>query len=95
MEQRITLSYAPRKVFKSYHDRTERFSCIVAHRRCGKTVACINDIGKRAIMLDKESQSILAAGRPDDIARSDDPRVRAFFTPRGSSTALGPNHGGT
>lgn len=52
-EQRITLSYAPRKVFRSYHDRTERFSCIVAHRRCGKTVACINDIGKRAITLDK------------------------------------------
>lgn len=38
------LPYEPREVFWPYHDRTQRWACIVAHRRCGKTVACINDI---------------------------------------------------
>jgi phage terminase large subunit len=36
-----------------YHERRERFSIGVAHRRCGKTVACINDKIKRAITTDK------------------------------------------
>ena len=36
-----------------YHERTQRWSCIVAHRRCGKTVACINDMIKRAIIADR------------------------------------------
>jgi phage terminase large subunit len=48
---RITLPYAPRRVFVPYHDRTERWSAIVAHRRCGKTVACINDVIRRAVTL--------------------------------------------
>ena len=47
--RQITLDYAPRSVFEEYHARKERWSCLVAHRRCGKTVACINDIIKRAI----------------------------------------------
>lgn len=41
--QRITIPYLPRKQFIPYHDRTKRFSKIVAHRRFGKTVGCIND----------------------------------------------------
>jgi phage terminase large subunit len=49
--KRITLPYAPRRVFVPYHDRTERWSAIVAHRRCGKTVACINDVIRRAVTL--------------------------------------------
>jgi hypothetical protein len=32
-----------------FHNRTERWSCLVAHRRAGKTVAAINDLIKRAI----------------------------------------------
>jgi hypothetical protein len=47
----VTLPYAPRRVFLPYHRRTQRWSCIVAHRRCGKTVACINDEVKAAITL--------------------------------------------
>jgi phage terminase large subunit len=39
----ITVPYKPRLQFKPYHERTERFSKIVAHRRFGKTVGCIND----------------------------------------------------
>lgn len=51
--QRITLPYAPRDVFLPYHNRQQRWACIVAHRRCGKTVGCINDTIKRAVELDK------------------------------------------
>lgn len=49
--RQIVLPYAPRGVFRPYHNRTERWSCIVAHRRCGKTVACINDEIKLAATL--------------------------------------------
>lgn len=45
----ITIPYEPRGEFVGYHDRTERWACIVAHRRAGKTVACINDAIKRII----------------------------------------------
>jgi hypothetical protein len=42
-EVRIKIPYAPRAVFKPFHSRKQRFANIVAHRRCGKTVATIND----------------------------------------------------
>ena len=50
----IEMDYCPRKVFEDFHDRTERWSVIVAHRRCGKTVLCINDLIYRALIDDKE-----------------------------------------
>jgi hypothetical protein len=49
----IEMDYCPRKVFEDFHDRTERWSLIVAHRRCGKTVLCINDLIYKALMDDK------------------------------------------
>lgn len=52
-EREIIVSYVPRKIFLPYHARTERFSVGVAHRRAGKTVAKINELIKRAILLDK------------------------------------------
>jgi len=56
MEQvkRITIPYKPREQFKPFHFRSERWACIVAHRRAGKTVACINDLIRRAIIDGKE-----------------------------------------
>lgn len=51
--QRIVIPYAPREAFRSFHERTSRFSCIVAHRRAGKTVATINDLIKEAITCQK------------------------------------------
>ena len=54
MAQTRVIPYAPRRIFLPYHDRTERFAIGVAHRRCGKTVATINDIGKRAITTSKQ-----------------------------------------
>jgi phage terminase large subunit len=39
-----SVDYAPRAHFVAYHQRTERWSCIVAHRRAGKTVATVFDL---------------------------------------------------
>jgi hypothetical protein len=56
-EQRIALPYAPRRIFLPYHKRAERLAFIVAHGRCGKTVACINDMIKRAPLIRTDSTS--------------------------------------
>lgn len=47
----VVIDYAPRAYFIPYHERTQRFSCIVAHRRAGKTTACINDAQRSAIIV--------------------------------------------
>lgn len=49
MAKEIIIPYTPRDQFESYHDRTERWAKIVAHRRFGKTVGCINDKIKQAL----------------------------------------------
>ena len=45
----IKLRYRPRSVFKDFHQRKQRWAVVVAHRRCGKTVACINDLIVKAL----------------------------------------------
>ena len=52
--QDVELDYRPRDVFWDFHERQERWAVIVAHRRCGKTVACINDIIYKALTEGKE-----------------------------------------
>lgn len=47
--QRVELEYAPRKQFLPFHNRKERWACLVAHRRAGKTVATVNDTIKAAV----------------------------------------------
>ena len=49
MSDEIVLPYAPRELMVSYHERIQRWACIVAHRRFGKTVGCINDTIARAL----------------------------------------------
>jgi hypothetical protein len=49
------IDYWPRKVFWDFHTRQQRWAVIVAHRRCGKTVACINDLLLRAINEGKDN----------------------------------------
>ena len=44
----LEVDYWPRDQFLGFHNRAARFACIVAHRRCGKTVACINELLIRA-----------------------------------------------
>ena len=50
--RRIVIPYAPRPHFLPYHNRRQRWACLVCHRRFGKTVGTINDQVKRAVMLD-------------------------------------------
>ena len=40
--------YNPRDAFLNFHRRKTRYGVIVAHRRAGKTVACILDLIMRA-----------------------------------------------
>ncbi len=48
------LPYTPRVQFAPYHQRGNRWSCIVAHRRAGKTVAVVNDTIARAVYTKKQ-----------------------------------------
>lgn len=49
----IEIDYTPRIQFMPFHERKERWACLIAHRRCGKTVATINDLIRRAIVEGK------------------------------------------
>lgn len=53
--QIIRIPYLPRRQLLAYHDRTERFAKIVAHRRFGKTVGCINDKIRAALRNTREN----------------------------------------
>jgi phage terminase large subunit len=50
----IVVPYTPRPHFLGFHNRGQRFACLVAHRRAGKTVACVNDLITRAIYSKKK-----------------------------------------
>jgi phage terminase large subunit len=49
----VELEIRPRKEFRPYLLREKRWSSIVAHRRAGKTVACIMDLIAKAVECDK------------------------------------------
>lgn len=51
-EQIVRIPYNPRAPFLSYHRRTQRFALTVAHRRCGKTLAEVNE-GVKRVMRNK------------------------------------------
>lgn len=51
--RRVVIPYSPRRAFSGFHNRDKRWSCIVAHRRAGKTVAAINDLIKAALMSER------------------------------------------
>lgn len=53
MSNLIRLPYSPRQQFKPFHDNEKRWSCIVAHRRAGKTVACIRHLERAALKATK------------------------------------------
>ena len=42
------MDYQPRLAFMPFHNRTQRWACLVAHRRAGKTVAAANDLIRAA-----------------------------------------------
>lgn len=45
----VVIQYKPRPLLKAFHTRKERFACLVAHRRFGKTVGAINDLIRTAL----------------------------------------------
>lgn len=47
--RRVELPYSPRKQFMPFHNRKQRWACMVCHRRAGKTVSAINDLIKGAV----------------------------------------------
>lgn len=51
----LSIEYEPREQFVPFHNRSNRFSKIVAHRRAGKTVACIADVVTRATYTAKKN----------------------------------------
>jgi phage terminase large subunit len=40
----INLGYQRRSIFADFHDRTQRWACMICHRRAGKTVASLMDL---------------------------------------------------
>lgn len=48
-EQRIVIPYEPRQLFLPFHNRKQRFSCEVVHRRGGKTVSRVNELIRGAL----------------------------------------------
>ena len=58
---KLTIPYKARSLFLPYHNRKQRWACIVAHRRCGKTVACIVDLITRSILGPKDGRSAYVA----------------------------------
>jgi phage terminase large subunit len=51
--ERIVIPYAPRRHFLPFHGSDKRWRIIVAHRRAGKTVACVNELIRAALTCDK------------------------------------------
>jgi phage terminase large subunit len=51
----VVIPYTPRLQFLPYHNRAERFACIVAHRRAGKTVAAINDLIRAVLTCPRDN----------------------------------------
>ena len=47
------MRYVARPAFVPFHERRNRWSCIVAHRRAGKTVACVADLVLGALQTSK------------------------------------------
>jgi len=51
--RKILIPYAPRPAFAGFHERSQRWACIVAHRRAGKTVAAINELIRAALRCER------------------------------------------
>lgn len=50
---RVAVDYQPRPQFLGFHSRGNRWAVIVAHRRAGKTVACVMELITRALATKK------------------------------------------
>lgn len=55
----IRIPYVPRPQFAPFHNRTQRWGCLVCHRRAGKTVACIHEL-QRSALKSRHDSSLFA-----------------------------------
>lgn len=53
-DTQIKFDYEPREQFLAFHQRKERWACMVCHRRAGKTVAAVNELVLRALYTKKK-----------------------------------------
>lgn len=49
------MDFDPREQFRPFHERSARWTCIVAHRRAGKTLASVADLVTRALATRNEN----------------------------------------
>lgn len=61
--QEIEVGYHARDHFIPFHKRIQRWACVVAHRRCGKTYAAIHDVVDHALRTPK-TDARYALGAP-------------------------------
>lgn len=52
---KVAIEYEPREQFQAFHKRTQRWACMVCHRRAGKTVAAVNELIIRALYTKKKN----------------------------------------
>ena len=50
---KIVIPYKPRTAFAPLHNSKKRWAVVVAHRRAGKTVACINQLVRAALTFNR------------------------------------------
>lgn len=51
---RVIIPYEPRALFLPFHNRKQRFSCEVVHRRGGKTVSRVNELIRGALTEERD-----------------------------------------
>lgn len=54
-KKEVKFNYTPREQFQSLHNRTQRWACMVCHRRAGKTVCAVNELVLRALHTKKKN----------------------------------------
>lgn len=60
MAKVIEIPYTPRKYFEPLHSNNARYKVVVAHRRCGKTTACINHLIRDALTVAQSRYAYIA-----------------------------------
>ena len=66
----VVIQYKPRPLLKAFHTRKERFACLVAHRRFGKTVGAINDLIRTELTCPLENPCVAFIAPIDSQAKA-------------------------
>jgi phage terminase large subunit len=58
----VKIAYHPRAAFRGFHETGKRFSCLVCHRRAGKTVAATNRLIRTALTTNRKDPRVAYIG---------------------------------